>query len=132
MPSSNGTYYTQGATGATGPAGPTGATGATGPAGPANTLDIGTVTSGTTPSATITGTSPNQTLNLVLAKGDKGETGIGMPATGTPIIQENLFPFPTPPATGIVAFRSRGSRYLSSCCHISRWDKLDITYPGRS
>lgn len=43
--------------------------------GPANTLSIGSVTGGTTASATITGTSPNQILNLVLPKGDKGETG---------------------------------------------------------
>lgn len=31
-----------------------------------NTLDIGSVTSGSVPTATLTGTSPNQTLNLVL------------------------------------------------------------------
>lgn len=31
--------------------------------------------SGDTASATITGDSPNQTLNLVLPKGDKGDTG---------------------------------------------------------
>ena len=40
-----------------------------------NTLSIGSVSSGTTASATITGTAPNQTLNLVLPKGDKGDTG---------------------------------------------------------
>ena len=40
-----------------------------------NTLTIGTVSSGTTPSATITGDSPNQVLNLVLPKGDTGDTG---------------------------------------------------------
>lgn len=40
-----------------------------------NTLTIGTVSSGSTPSATITGTSPNQVLNLVLPKGDTGATG---------------------------------------------------------
>lgn len=59
-----------------GPKGETGATGAQGPkgeTGPANTLTIGTVTSGETPSADITGEAPNQTLNLVLAKGDKGD-----------------------------------------------------------
>lgn len=50
-----------------------GATGPTGPAGPANTLSIGTVTGGSTASATITGSAPNQTLNLVLPKGDKGQ-----------------------------------------------------------
>lgn len=76
-----------GATGATGDTGPqgkqgeqgeTGATGATGPqgpAGPANTLSIGSVTSGKVASATITGEAPNQVLNFVLEKGDKGETG---------------------------------------------------------
>lgn len=43
--------------------------GATGNPGPANTLSIGTVTEGDTPSASITGTAPNQTLNLVLRAG---------------------------------------------------------------
>lgn len=56
-----------------------------GSTGPANTLSIGTVTSDTTPGASITGASPTQTLNLVLAKGDKGDTGdtgpSGAPAT---------------------------------------------------
>lgn len=36
-----------------------------GVAGPPNTLTIGTVTTGTTASASITGTAPNQVLNLV-------------------------------------------------------------------
>ena len=54
----------------------------TGPTGPANTLAIGTVSSGTTPSATITGTAPNQTLNLVLPKGDTGSQGPAGPAGG--------------------------------------------------
>ena len=40
-----------------------------------NTLTIGTVSSGVSPSATITGDSPNQVLNLVLPKGDTGATG---------------------------------------------------------
>lgn len=52
--------------------GPRGATGATGPA---NTLSIGTVTKGDNASASITGDAPNQTLNLILPKGDKGDTG---------------------------------------------------------
>ena len=73
-----------GATGATGPqgeqgvqgeTGATGATGPQGPVGPANVLTIGSVTSGKVASATITGEAPNQVLNLVLEKGDKGETG---------------------------------------------------------
>jgi hypothetical protein len=43
-----------------------GLTGNTGAVGPANTLAIGTVTSGPTAAASITGTAPNQTLNLTL------------------------------------------------------------------
>ena len=39
------------------------------------TITIGTVTSGDTANATITGDSPNYTLNLVLPKGDKGDNG---------------------------------------------------------
>jgi len=58
--------------GGQGPAGPQGATGA---AGPANTLAVGTVTSGATAAATITGAAPNQTLNLTLPKGDTGAAG---------------------------------------------------------
>lgn len=64
-----------GATGAKGDTGNTGNTGATGAAGPANVLSIGTVTNGSTASATITGTSPSQTLNLVLPRGLTGNTG---------------------------------------------------------
>jgi hypothetical protein len=40
--------------------------GTTGAVGPANTLAIGTVTAGPTAAASITGTAPNQTLNLTL------------------------------------------------------------------
>jgi hypothetical protein len=80
----------KGDTGATGPTGPQGATGPQGPAGPqgiqgikgdtgdvgpANTLSVGTVAGGASAAATITGTAPNQTLNLTLPKGDKGDTG---------------------------------------------------------
>ena len=56
--------------------GPRGYQGLKGETGPANTLTIGTVTKSDTPSATITGESPNQVLNLVLPKGDPGEQGI--------------------------------------------------------
>lgn len=69
----------QGPKGDTGDTGPKGDKGDQGDPGPANTLSIGTVSNTTgSPSATITGTSPNQTLNLVLkqgAKGDKGDQG---------------------------------------------------------
>ena len=54
---------------------PAGPQGPIGPDGPANTLKVGTVTSGSTPSATITGTAPNQTISLVLPKGEKGDKG---------------------------------------------------------
>ena len=43
--------------------------------GPANVLTIGTVQSGPTADAQITGTSPAQTLNLTLPKGDDGDNG---------------------------------------------------------
>lgn len=65
----------QGLKGDTGATGPKGDTGATGAIGPANVLTIGSVTSGKVASATITGEAPNQVLNLVLEKGDKGEQG---------------------------------------------------------
>lgn len=65
----------QGTAGPKGDKGDTGAVGPKGETGPANTLKIGTVTSGSEAGATITGTAPNQTLNLVLPKGDKGDTG---------------------------------------------------------
>lgn len=52
-----------------------GAQGEQGVPGPANTLSIGTVQQGVTADATITGTSPNQTLNLTLPKGDQGPAG---------------------------------------------------------
>ncbi len=55
--------------------GPQGEPGQQGNPGPSNVLTIGTVSSGTTASATITGTSPSQKLNLVLPKGDTGSPG---------------------------------------------------------
>ncbi len=71
----------QGPAGKQGPAGPEGkqgkdgSTGPKGDTGPANTLKIGTVTNGDEAGAAITGEAPDQTLNLVLPKGDKGDTG---------------------------------------------------------
>lgn len=41
--------------------------------GDANCLQIGTVNKGEEASATIEGEAPNQILNLVLPKGDKGD-----------------------------------------------------------
>lgn len=63
VPDSSGTFYLVGPTGATGPA---------------NTLTVGTVTasaSGGDAEATITGTAPNQTLNLVIPRGIQGIQG---------------------------------------------------------
>ena len=56
--------------------GDTGASGSSGETTVVNpTITIGTVTNGDTASATITGDSPNYTLNLVLPKGAKGDAG---------------------------------------------------------
>ena len=43
--------------------------------GPANTLIIGTVTDGEQAAASIIGDAPNQVLNLILPKGEKGDPG---------------------------------------------------------
>ena len=65
----------QGPKGDTGPQGPRGVQGVQGNPGPSNVLTIGTVQSGDSASASITGTSPNQVLNLTLPKGEKGDKG---------------------------------------------------------
>lgn len=65
----------QGPKGDTGPKGDEGPKGDTGPAGPPNSLDIGTVESGSSPDAEITGSAPSQTLNLTLERGPKGDDG---------------------------------------------------------
>jgi hypothetical protein len=54
---------------------PRGIDGVLGGPGPSNVLSIGTVVQGVTPEATITGTSPTQTLNLVLPQGPQGVQG---------------------------------------------------------
>lgn len=83
-----GVQGTQGIQGLTGPQGPQGATGsqgpvgATGATGPANVLNIGTVTQGGSAAATITGTTPTQTLNLTLPQGPTGPQGPQGPAGG--------------------------------------------------
>ena len=55
--------------------GKNGKDGKDGEPGPANTLSMGTVMQGDTAAASISGTSPNQQLNLILPKGEKGEQG---------------------------------------------------------
>lgn len=69
----------QGLQGIQGIQGERGEQGPQGEIGEPNTLTIGTVTSGTTASATISGTAPNQVLNLVLPKGEQGEQGVQGP-----------------------------------------------------
>jgi hypothetical protein len=65
------------AEGAPGATGATGLQGPTGPAGPSNVLSIGTVTTlsaGSSATATITGSSPIQTLNLGIPQGTAGSS----------------------------------------------------------
>jgi len=87
--------------------------GATGNPGPANTLSIGSVTGGTTASATLTGTSPNQTLNLVLpqgGKGDKGDKGDKGADSTVPGPQGNTGPgVPAGGTTGQVLAKNSGT-----------------------
>lgn len=52
--------------------------------GPANSLTVGTVTQSASASATITGTAPNQTLNLGLPKGDAATITVGTTTTTNP------------------------------------------------
>lgn len=52
-----------------------GATGIQGPTGATPNIQIGTVSSGETPSVTRTGTNENPVLNFVLEKGETGQTG---------------------------------------------------------
>jgi hypothetical protein len=108
-----------GDTGATGSTGSTGATGPTGPAGPANALTIGTVTSGAA-AATITGTSPNQVLNLVLQKGDTGDTGPQGPAGSVPLADEIPQPLGTASAgSALTAARADHVHAASSIAYSS-------------
>lgn len=81
-------YLNSGADGQPGPEGPVG---------PPNTLAIGTVQSGVAAAATITGEAPEQTLNLVLPKGD---TGTGLDILGTYPTVEALEAAVTSPAQG--------------------------------
>lgn len=92
-----------------GDTGLTGATGDTGATGAPNVLTIGTVTSGASPDVTITGTSPSQTLNFVLQKGDTGNTG----ATG---------------ATGAKGLYAQGVWNSATAYVVDDW----VTYNGSS
>jgi len=83
-PGTNGTDGAEGPEGPEGPQGPKGdpgipgTDGADGSPGPANVLNIGTVTTvtpGGSATASVTGTTPSQTLNLGIPAGVKGDTG---------------------------------------------------------
>lgn len=65
----------KGPAGPPGPQGSVGPQGNIGPVGPGNVLSIGTVSSGNAAKVTIDGNTPNQVLNFVLPKGDKGPVG---------------------------------------------------------
>jgi hypothetical protein len=86
--------YTQGPRGNPGQDGTNGAQGPQGNPGPPNTLTIGTVTSDPVAAASITGTSPNQVLNLVLPTGATGPAGPAGPtgANGGILFQNITLP----------------------------------------
>lgn len=94
----------QGEKGDQGIQGVQGEKGEKGDKGDPNTLTIGSVSSGTTPSATITGQAPNQTLNLVLPKGDKGDTGPQGPKGDTPESDSELSTTSTNPVQNKVLY----------------------------
>lgn len=74
----------QGIQGIQGPVGEDGPIGPQGPQGPAGTtpdFEIGTIAYGLDAEASITGTLENPELNLILPKGDKGDTGISPTAS---------------------------------------------------
>ena len=98
--------------------------GAIGDTGPANTLTIGTVESGTVASATITGTAPNQTLNLVLKQGDQGNPGVNAPTITNIAIRQSDY--------HMVVTLSNGTSYDAGYCRgasgAGTGDMLAATY----
>lgn len=100
--------------GAVGATGATGNTGATGAAGPANTLTIGTVNTlaaGNAATATITGSAPNQTLNLSIPQGPQGIQG---PAGANGTNGTNGVGFPVGGATGTILTKNSGTDFDTS------------------
>ena len=108
-----------GADGEDGMNGAPGRDGEDGAPGPAPSIQIGTVTSGSTPSATIKGTSPDLTLDLVFAKGDQGEQGIQGPpgvvssASSYVIVGPGRPDVPSTTAGTITGSEPVGARYES-------------------
>ena len=119
-----------------GPQGPAGPVGGVGPAGSPNTLSIGTVTTGPA-DATITGTSPNQTLDLVIPQGLTGATGLNgttrlhyftgsaSGSTLTPSWQN--IDFYQLPANTLV---NNGDSIIISTLHLQNNDPVNITISG--
>lgn len=76
-----------------------GVKGETGDPGPANSLTIGTVTTlptGSDATASITGTAPNQVLNLGIPKGEQGDDGTAISVAGESV---TTLSFTTDPQT---------------------------------
>lgn len=123
----------------------------TGVAGPANVLNIGTVTAsapGSSASATITGTSPSQTLNLTLPRGEIGPANVlsvGTVTASAPGATPTVTINGTSPAQTISFVLPRGEtgptgpmgpenlpeqsgqagKYLSTDGSLSFWDTVD-------
>lgn len=96
-------------------------TGGPGPPGPANDLDIGTVTTGAPGSAAladITGTPPNQILNLTIPRGDVGATGAAGPAGP-----------PNALAVGTTTTGAPGSAAVVAITGTSPTQTIDFTIP---
>lgn len=112
-------------------------------------LSIGTVTSGPTANATITGESPAQKLNLVLPKGDvgprgeqgeQGETGngiVGISKTGTDVLMDiytisftdgSITTFRVTNGKGIVNIAKTGSEGLVDTYTITFNDASSTTF----
>lgn len=107
----------KGETGAAGPAG------STGPAGPANSLSIGTVTTGAAGSsaaATITGTAPNQTLNLTIPRGDAGTGGSGGGVSWSSVPSSAT-------ATGTAGSIAYDSLFLYVCTASNTWKRAALS-----
>ena len=119
-----------GTPGARGEKGDPGDVGAGGPPGPATTIAIGTVTTGAAGSsagATMTGIAPNQTLNLVVPRGDNGATG-ATGATGAPGAVGNPGPANTL-AIGTVTTGATGSSAVATITGAAPNQMLNLTLP---
>lgn len=124
-----------GANGQPGPAGANGRDGTNGTNGVSPALSIGSVASGSAPSATLTGTQSAPVLNLVLQKGDTGATGPASTVPG-PAGQDSTVPGPQgiqgpPGAAGSTAptpTQSAATRALNTIYRVSTTRPAWVTY----